>query len=215
MSHGSHSFLRLITGNLNSIRFLGQFHRLANPSIHLLMLFFIHVCAIKKVLSLSCAIEERIASLIYSDEGRRDERKSKQVVSILSLNILLQIVCQAVLQLVKFGLSLLVVDLSLLSHPSCAYMSKSVRRDESFKQFGHKAREVRCTKRITNSKAGYRRKNLRESGLLQRQGNYMQRVLSVCSMCVFNSVPTQLVFKNWAKYLPQPVSKNVCMYQPG
>ena len=77
MSHGSHSFLRLITGNLNSIRFLGQFHRLANPSIHLLILFFIHVCAIKKVLSLSCAIEERIASLIYSDEGRRDERKSK------------------------------------------------------------------------------------------------------------------------------------------
>ena len=131
MSHGSHSFLRLITGNLNSIRFLGQFHRLANPSIHLLILFFIHVCTIKKVLSLLCAKEERTASLIYSDEGRRDERKSKKVVSILSLNILLQIVCQAVLQLVKFGLSLLVVDLSLLSHPSCAYMSKSVRRDEA------------------------------------------------------------------------------------
>ena len=89
MSHGSHSFLRLITGNLNSIRFLGQFHRLANPSIHLLILFFIHVCTIKKVLSLLCAKEERTASLIYSDEGRRDERKSKKVVSILSLNITL------------------------------------------------------------------------------------------------------------------------------
>ena len=127
MSHGSHSFLRLITGNLNSIRFLGQFHRLANPSIHLLILFFIHVYAIKMVLSLLCAKEEWTASLIYSDEGRRDERKSNKVVSILSLNILLQIVCQAVLHLVKFVLSLLVVDLSLLSHPMCEYMLKSVR----------------------------------------------------------------------------------------
>ena len=79
------------------------------------------------VLSLLCAKEEWTASLIYSDEGRRDERKSKKVVSILSLNILLQIVCQAVLHLVKFVLSLLVVDLSLLSHPMCEYMSKSVR----------------------------------------------------------------------------------------
>ena len=44
---------------------------------------------------------------------------------------------------------------------------------ESFKQFGHKARKVIYTIGITNSKAGYRRKNLRESRLLQHQGNYM------------------------------------------
>ena len=71
------------------VRFLGRFHRLANPSIHLLILFLIHVYVIKKVLSLLCAKEEWTASLIYSDEGRRDKRKSKKVVSILSLNILL------------------------------------------------------------------------------------------------------------------------------
>ena len=125
------------------VRFLGRFHRLANPSIHLLILFFIHVYAIKKVLSLSCAKEEWTASLIYSDEGRRDERKSKKVVSILSLNILLQIVCQAVLHLVKFVLSLLALDLSLFisSHVrvyvkkrSSLLSSSDTKRERSYTQ---------------------------------------------------------------------------------